>query len=187
MKTGMGKLTNNIMTAVPFKLADVLRVDQALTLLKDATKKTHKNMTTIMFYADFIGAVAKAAQQPYSLTRQVAYRLVYGSRREIRQKAIAKSNADDPLAVLQTSTHKSYVASAGLAPDFRLERSIPIPTIVAAATGAELCRAVARYVEWGSHSIWWFQRDALAGRTCSLKHIYPDGRQEAPHCKCHGP
>merc|ERR1719446_1046995 len=42
-KTGMGKLINNIMTAVFFKLSGVLPVDQALSLLKDAVKKTYKS------------------------------------------------------------------------------------------------------------------------------------------------
>ena len=39
----MGKLINNIMTAVFFKLSGVLPVDQALGLLKDAVKKTYKS------------------------------------------------------------------------------------------------------------------------------------------------
>jgi homodimeric pyruvate:ferredoxin (flavodoxin) oxidoreductase len=42
-KTGMGKLINNIMTAVFFKLSGVLPVEQALSLLKDAVKKTYKS------------------------------------------------------------------------------------------------------------------------------------------------
>eukprot|EP00928_Gymnodinium_smaydae_P053914 TRINITY_DN3779_c0_g1_i7.p1 TRINITY_DN3779_c0_g1~~TRINITY_DN3779_c0_g1_i7.p1 ORF type:complete len:1846 (-),score=416.50 TRINITY_DN3779_c0_g1_i7:209-5746(-) len=42
-KTGMGKLINNIMTAVFFKLSGVLPVDTALGLLKDAVKKTYKS------------------------------------------------------------------------------------------------------------------------------------------------
>merc|ERR1719310_1258921 len=42
-KTGMGKLINNIMTAVFFKLSGVLPTEQALSLLKDAVKKTYKS------------------------------------------------------------------------------------------------------------------------------------------------
>lgn len=41
--TGMGKLINNIMTAVFFQLSGVLPVDQALSLLKDAVKKTYQS------------------------------------------------------------------------------------------------------------------------------------------------
>ena len=40
---GMGKLINNIMTAVFFELSGVLPTEQALSLLKDAVKKTYKN------------------------------------------------------------------------------------------------------------------------------------------------
>ncbi|CAK9027373.1 Pyruvate dehydrogenase [NADP(+)] (CpPNO) (Pyruvate:NADP(+) oxidoreductase) [Durusdinium trenchii] len=39
----MGKLINNIMTAVFFELSGVLPTEQALSLLKDAVKKTYKN------------------------------------------------------------------------------------------------------------------------------------------------
>jgi len=42
-RTGMGKLINNIMTAVFFELSGVLPTEQALALLKDAVKKTYKN------------------------------------------------------------------------------------------------------------------------------------------------
>eukprot|EP00931_Biecheleriopsis_adriatica_P085459 TRINITY_DN5993_c0_g1_i1.p1 TRINITY_DN5993_c0_g1~~TRINITY_DN5993_c0_g1_i1.p1 ORF type:complete len:1862 (-),score=488.91 TRINITY_DN5993_c0_g1_i1:144-5729(-) len=42
-RTGMGKLINNIMTAVFFELSGVLPTDQALELLKQAVKKTYKN------------------------------------------------------------------------------------------------------------------------------------------------
>ncbi|CAJ1388754.1 unnamed protein product, partial [Effrenium voratum] len=42
-RTGMGKLINNIMTAVFFELSGVLPTEQALSLLKDAVKKTYKN------------------------------------------------------------------------------------------------------------------------------------------------
>merc|ERR1719161_1150629 len=42
-KTGMGKLINNIMQACFFQLAEVLPVEQALGLLKDAVKKTYKS------------------------------------------------------------------------------------------------------------------------------------------------
>ncbi|CAE8684018.1 unnamed protein product [Polarella glacialis] len=42
-RTGMGRLINNIMTAVFFELSGVLPTEQALALLKDAVKKTYKN------------------------------------------------------------------------------------------------------------------------------------------------
>jgi len=42
-KTGMGRLINNIMTAVFFNLSGVLPTEQALGLLKDAVKKTYKS------------------------------------------------------------------------------------------------------------------------------------------------
>lgn len=42
-RTGMGKLINNIMTAIFFKVSGVLPTEQALGLLKDAVKKTYKS------------------------------------------------------------------------------------------------------------------------------------------------
>lgn len=41
--SGMGRLINNIMTAVFFQLSKVLPVEQAVGLLKDAVKKTYKS------------------------------------------------------------------------------------------------------------------------------------------------
>jgi pyruvate-ferredoxin/flavodoxin oxidoreductase len=67
-KTGMGKLINNIMTAVFFKLSGVLPVDQALGLLKDAVKKTYKSKGDHV-----VGQNIKAVDAALNELREVIY------------------------------------------------------------------------------------------------------------------
>eukprot|EP00746_Dinoflagellata_sp_MGD_P157228 gnl/MRDRNA2_/MRDRNA2_86144_c0_seq1.p1 gnl/MRDRNA2_/MRDRNA2_86144_c0~~gnl/MRDRNA2_/MRDRNA2_86144_c0_seq1.p1 ORF type:complete len:1430 (+),score=380.90 gnl/MRDRNA2_/MRDRNA2_86144_c0_seq1:498-4292(+) len=67
-KTGMGKLINNIMQACFFQLADVLPVEQALGLLKDAVKKTYKSKGP-----EVVDKNIKAVDQALSSLNEVKY------------------------------------------------------------------------------------------------------------------
>ena len=91
-KTGMGKLINNIMTAVFFRLSGVLPVDQALGLLKDVVKKTHKSKSDHVVNQN-INTVGAALEE----LREVKYDVASWASSSASEECDTKVRSEQPL------------------------------------------------------------------------------------------
>ena len=93
-RTGMGKLINNIMTAVFFELSGVLPTEQALSLLKDAVKKTYKNKGDAI-----VNQNIKAVEAAIEALRTVEYNpAVWAGLESDPNVVYAKTRAETPPA-----------------------------------------------------------------------------------------
>jgi homodimeric pyruvate:ferredoxin (flavodoxin) oxidoreductase len=107
-KTGMGKLINNIMTAVFFKLSGVLPVDQALGLLKDAVKKTYKSKGDHV-----VNQNIKAVDAALDELREVKYSMAEWSQATASEECYLKERDEKAPAYVEEILDKVQVREGG--------------------------------------------------------------------------
>jgi len=107
-KTGMGRLINNIMTAVFFKLSGVLPVDEALALLKGAIKKTYKSKGDTV-----IGQNIKAVDAALNELRAVKYDVAEWAAASANEDCYKKARAEQVPKYVEDVLDKVQVREGG--------------------------------------------------------------------------
>jgi len=122
-KTGMGRLINNIMTAVFFKLSGVLPVDQALCLLKDAVKKTYKSKGDHVVTQNI-----KAVDTALAELREVKYDMAAWAAASADESCYEKPRDEAPPAYVTDVLDKVQVREGGELKVSQLEVDGCVPT-----------------------------------------------------------